>query len=244
MMKNSKTALVTGANKGIGFETAKQLAALGYTVYLGSRNKENGLKAVKELNKQGFTDIDTLEIDVTNKESIQKAKEELKTKISHLDILVNNAGISGVVSNPPSIDSIDNVRNVLETNFFGAAQVTQHFLELLNKSHAPRIVNVSSELGSLTLQSNPEWEFYPYKVFAYNTSKTALNSFTIMLAHEFKDTALKINSVAPGYTATDLTDFGGERTPDMGAKVIVKYATLDTDGPTGKFFNEEGEVVW
>ncbi|NHN25257.1 SDR family oxidoreductase [Flavobacterium jejuense] len=243
-MKNSKTALITGANKGIGFETAKQLATLGYNVYLGSRNKANGIKAVEELNKLGITNVDKLEIDVANKKSILNAKEELKTKISHLDVLINNAGISGIVSNPPSIDSIDNVRNVLETNFFGAIQVTQHFLDFLNKSNAPRIVNVSSELGSLALQSDPEWEFYPYKVFAYNTSKTALNSFTVMLAHEFKDTALKINSVAPGYTATDLTDFGGERTPDMGAKVIVKYATLDTNGPTGKFFNEDGEVTW
>ncbi|MGS0527038.1 SDR family NAD(P)-dependent oxidoreductase [Zobellia nedashkovskayae] len=243
-MKNIKTALITGANKGIGFETAKQLAALGYNVYLGSRSKSNGLKAVKELNKFGFINVDTLEIDVTNTNSIQKAKENLKTKISHLDVLVNNAGIAGVVSNLPSIDSIDNIRNVLETNFLGAVLVTQHFLELLNKSNAPRIVNVSSELGSLTLQSNPEWEFYPYKVFAYNTSKTALNSLTVMLAHEFKDSTLKINSVAPGYTATDLTNFGGERTPNMGAAVIVKYATLDTSGPTGKFFNEEGEVHW
>lgn len=243
-MQNGKTALVTGANKGIGFETAKQLAALGYNVYLGNRNKANGLKAVKELNTLGFTDVDILELDVTNKESIQEAKKELKTRVSHLDVLINNAGISGIVSNPPSIDSIDNVRNVLETNFFGVLQVTQHFLELLNKSNAPRIVNVSSELGSLTLQSNPEWEFYPYKVFAYNTSKTALNSFTVMLAYEFKDTAFKINSVAPGYTATDLTNFGGKRTPDMGAKVIVKYATLEANGPTGKFFNEDGEVTW
>ncbi|MGA9637863.1 SDR family oxidoreductase [Flavobacterium sp.] len=243
-MKNDKTALITGANKGIGFETAKQLAALGYNVFLGSRNKANGLKAIEELNKLGFTNVQALEIDVTNKESIQNAKEELKTKISHLDVLINNAGIAGIISNLPSVDSIDNIRNVLETNFLGAVQVTQHFLELLGKSNAPRIVNVSSELGSLTLQSNPEWEFYPYKVFAYNTSKTALNSATVMFAHEFKDTALKINSVAPGYTATDLTNFGGERTPDMGAKVIVKYATLDINGPTGKFFNENGEVAW
>lgn len=243
-MTAKKTVLITGANKGIGFEAAKQLAKLGYFVYIGSRDKANGLKAVEELKTLGFTDVDTLEIDVTNTQSVEKAKEELQSKIPQLDILVNNAGISGTMPQNASEVSLDNIRTVYETNFFGVIQVTQHFLDLLKKSDEPRIVNVSSDLGSLTNHSNPNYPFYEVKLTAYCTSKTALNAFTVMLAYELKDTNFKVNSVNPGFTATDLNGFTGAQTAEQAAKVIVKYAILDKNGPTGKFFSEDGEVAW
>lgn len=243
-MTTKKVALITGANKGIGFEAAKQLAILGYFVYIGSRDKSNGLKAVEQLKTLGFDDVDTLELEVTDVKSIVNAKEELQAKISHLDVLVNNAGISGTMPQQASTVSIDNIRSVYETNFFGAVQVSQHFLDLLKKSNAPRIVNVSSDLGSLTNHSTPTYQFYDLKLTAYCTSKTALNAYTVMLAYELKDTTFKVNSVNPGFTATDLNGFTGVQTVEYAAKVIVKYAVLDQDGPTGKFFSLEEELAW
>src|SRR5215217_1183407 len=152
-MTSKKTAFITGANKGVGLATAKQLAQLGYQVYLGSRNKINGQKAVEELRKSGLPNVYLIEIDVTDEESIMKAKLELESKIERLDVLVNNAGIGGTHPQNASEISIDNLRTVFETNFFGVIQVTQHFLELLKKSDEPRIVNVTSGLGSLTNHS-------------------------------------------------------------------------------------------
>lgn len=243
-MTVKKVALITGANKGIGFEVAKQLANLGYFVYIGSRDKAKGLEAVEELKALGFTDVDTLEIDVTNTQSVENAKEELQSKVPQLDVLVNNAGISGAMPQNASIVSLDNVRMVYETNFFGVIQVTQHFLDLLKKSDESRIVNVSSDLGSLTNHNNPNYPFYEVKLTAYCTSKTSLNAFTVMLAYELKDTNFKVNSVNPGFTATDLNGFAGVQTTGQASKVIVKYAILDKNGPTGKFFSEDGEVAW
>lgn len=238
-----KTVLITGANKGIGFETAKQLAQSGYFVYLGSRDKIKGLEALEKLKAFGINNVECIEIDVTNINSIKSARKELESKIDVLDILINNAGISGKMPQAISIYEIENLRNVFDTNFFGAVQTTQQFIRLLKKSSAPRIVNVSSELGSLAVHNNtqnPNYGIYD----AYSCSKTALNAFTVMLANEFKNTNFKINSVTPGYTATDLNQFKGTQTAEKAAKVIVKYATLDNDGPTGKYFKEAGEINW
>jgi len=239
-----KTVLITGANKGIGFETAKQMAQLDYFVYLGSRDKTRGLEAVKKLNEQGLANVELIEIDVTNIDSIKKARQELESKIDSLDVLINNAGISGGPNQNISTVDIENLRRVFETNFFGAVQTTQQFINLLKKSTNPVIVNVSSGLGSLAIHNstqNPNYKIYD----AYSCSKTALNAFTVMLANELKDSGFKINSVSPGYTATDLNKFKGTLTIEQGAKPIVKYATLDDDGPTGKFFyQEEGEIPW
>jgi NAD(P)-dependent dehydrogenase (short-subunit alcohol dehydrogenase family) len=239
-----KTVLITGANKGIGFETAKQMAQLGYFVYLGSRDKTKGIDAINKLRSLGISNVESIEIDVTNINSIKQAKRELENKIEILDVLINNAGISGERPQNASGIELENLRKVFETNFFGAIQTTQQFIDLLKKSNEPRIVNVSSELGSLVTQSNPDWEFYDFKLTAYCSSKTALNAFTIMLAYEFKDTNFKINSVSPGYTATDLNQYRGTQSVAQGASVIVKYATLDKNGATGKFYNEEGETAW
>ena len=239
-----KSAFVTGANKGIGFETAKQLAALGYFVYLGSRNKEKGLEAVEKLRVLGYLNVDCIELDITNLASIKAAKQELEVKTKQLDILINNAGISGGFPQSPTQVSIDKLRLVFETNFFGTIQVIQEFIELLKKSKEPRIVNVSTELSSLTKHGDPSWQFYSLKPAAYGPSKTALNAYTVMLAFEFKDTNFKINCVCPGFVATDFNNYSGEKPVEQGAGIIVKYATNYDDGATGKFFNEDGEMPW
>ena len=238
-----KTVLITGANKGIGFETVRQLAQLGYFVYLGSRDKIKGLDALEKLKASGLDNVDCVEIDVTDIDSIKKAKQELESKIDVLDVLINNAGISGGQPQNMSSLEIENLRKVFDTNFFGAVQTTQEFIPLLKRSGEPRIVNVSSGLGSLTVHSTTQnLNFALYD--AYSCSKTALNAFTVMLANEYSDTNFKINSVTPGYTATDLNQHKGTQTVEQGAKVIVKYATVDNSGPTGKFLKEDGEIDW
>ncbi len=237
-----KTVLITGANKGIGFETAKQLAQSGYFVYLGSRNRTKGLDAIKKLKDLGISTIELIQIDVTDIESISLAKQEVENHTKVLDILINNAGISGGPDQAFSTGEMKNLRNVFETNFFGAVQTTQQFIPLLRKSKEPVIVNVSSELGSLELHSrtlNPNYKVYD----AYSSSKAALNAFTVLLANELREENFKINSVSPGYTATDLNQHKGTQTVEQGAKYIVKYATLGHDGPTGGFFKEE-EIPW
>jgi len=237
-----KTVFITGANKGIGFETVKQMVQLGYFVYLGSRDKIKGLDALNKLKSLGISNVELIEIDVTNINSIIKAKHELENQIEVLDVLINNAGIAGEMPQNISAVKIENLRNVFETNFFGAVQTTQQFIDLLKKSNEPIIVNVSSELGSLTIHNsrqNPNFEIFD----TYSCSKTALNAFTVLLANEFKNTKFKINSVSPGYTATDLNHNRGTQTVEQGAKFIVKYATLGIDGPTGGFFKEK-EIPW
>ena len=239
-----KSALVTGANKSIGFETARQLAQLGYFVYIGSRDKTKGLEAIEKLKAMGLTNVDCIQLDVTNIHSIKAARQELESKTKKLDILINNAGISGGFPQPATKVSIDTLRLVFETNFFGVVQVTQEFIELLKKSDEPRIVNVTTELSSLTNHSDPNWMFAQFKPSAYGPSKTALNAYTVMLAVELKDTNFKINCVCPGFTATDFNNHQGTKTVEQGASAIVKYATIDSAGATGKFFNEDGEIAW
>lgn len=239
-----KTVLITGANKGIGFETVKQMAELGYQVYLGSRDEIKGLEAINKLKELGILNVELLKIDVTNIDSIKKAKEELEMKIDSLDVLINNAAITGDIPQNPSAVKIENIKKVFDTNFFGVIQTTQQFLSLLHKSNEPRIVNVTSDLGSLTKQSDANWEHHAIKPTAYVASKVALNAYTVVLAYELKESNFKVNCVNPGYTATDLNNNMGKRTPDFSAKIIVKCATFENDGPSGKFFSEEGELPW
>jgi NAD(P)-dependent dehydrogenase (short-subunit alcohol dehydrogenase family) len=238
-----KTVLITGANKGIGFETANQLAKLGYYVYIGCRNNSKGLDAIKKLNASGVDNVEYIELDVTDIRSIKAAKEVLETKVAQLDVLINNAGIVAEQPQNFSTGAMDNLRKVFETNFFGVIQTTQQFLGLLKKSNEPVIVNVSSTVGSLAMNSspsrNPNWDNYN----AYGASKTALNAFTVMLANELRNTSFKINSVSPGYTATDLNQFKGTQTVEQAANVIVKYVTLDNI-VTGRYFDKDGEVAW
>lgn len=238
-----KSVLITGANQGIGFETARQLAQLGYFVYLGSRDAKRGADAVRKLKESGISDISYVELDVTDPASIDRARRQLERKMDSLDVLINNAGISGDQPQHIGTDDIKNLRSIFEANFFGAVQTTQQFIPLLKRSKDPVVVNVSSEMGSLTVQSNtrnPNRGLYD----AYSCSKAALNAFTVMLANQFKDTRFRINSVTPGYTGTNLNQYKGAQTPEQAARVIVKYATEGGSGPTGKFFNKDGEVPW
>jgi NAD(P)-dependent dehydrogenase (short-subunit alcohol dehydrogenase family) len=233
-----KKVLITGANKSIGFETARQLLGKGYFIYLGSRDIKNGREAVAKLKAEGFENIEPIQIDISDTASIQAARQQ----IDSLDVLINNAGILGSLPQNTETVGIDSIRKVFETNFFGTINVTQAFLDLLKKSKEPRIVNVTSGLASLTMHSDPSSRFYNIKSAAYGPSKTALNAYTIVLAYELKDTAFKVNAVDPGYTATDFNQHRGPGTVENAGKIIVKYATVGADGPNGMFFSNDADT--
>ncbi|GAB3792616.1 SDR family NAD(P)-dependent oxidoreductase [Spirosoma humi] len=234
-----KTALITGANKSIGFETARQLLQQGYFVYLGSRDGQKGQQAVSQLQSEGLTQVEAIEIDVDNVESIKAAREVLGQKTQTLDVLINNAGIHGAMAQTTPEADARVFRQVFETNFFGVIDVTQTFIDLLKQSPEPRIVNVTSGLGSLTLHSDPAWKYYAVKPASYVTSKAALNAYTLVLAYDLRNTSFKVNAVDPGYTATDFNNHSGPGTvPDAAARV-VKAAMLGPDGPTGQFFSDD-----
>lgn len=234
-----KTVLITGANKSIGFETARQLLQQGYYVYLGSRDMKKGQQAVSQLQSEGLHQVAVIEIDVDDIESIKAARAVLGQKTQALDVLINNAGILGGMQQPPLETDISIFKQVFETNFFGVIAVTQAFIDLLRQSPEPRIVNVTSGLGSLTLQNDPTWKHYVVKPACYVPSKAALNAYTIVLAYNLRDTSFKVNAVDPGYTATDFNDHSGPGTvPDAAAKV-VKAAMLGPDGPTGQFYSDD-----
>lgn len=236
-----KTVLITGANRSIGLETAKQLSEKGLFVYLGTRDLAKGEEVVKELNAKGFQNIQAIQIDVTDAESILVAKNIIKKEKGKLDILINNAGILGDIPQNPSTTSIEDIQRVFDTNFFGAITVTQTFIELLKKSDSPRISNITSGLGSLTLHSDPTWKYFAIKGISYVSSKTALNAFTVTLAHELKDLAFKVNSIDPGYTATDFNRHSGPGSVESAASFIIKHTLVDENGPTGKFFSNDIE---
>ncbi|MBO3270247.1 SDR family oxidoreductase [Hymenobacter defluvii] len=236
-----KTVLITGANRSIGLETARQLAAQGYFIYLGSRSLENGNEAVAQLKAEGLTNVEPIQIDVADLTSIQAARAELGQKLDSLDVLINNAGINGAMPQAAATADTQIIRDVFDTNFFGVINVTQTFLDLLRQSEAPRIVNVTSGLGSLTMHSDPSWKYYAVKLGAYGPSKTALNAYTVVLAYELRDTPFKVNAVDPGYTATDFNQHSGPGTVEDAAKIIAKYATIGADGPTGKFFSNDAD---
>jgi len=235
------SALITGANRSIGLEIAKQLSQKGLFVYLGSRNLENGETVAKELNEQGFQNIKAIEIDVTNPESISKARNIVENEQGKLDILINNAGILGPVPQTAAEASIKDIQNVFDTNFFGVISVTQAFLDLLKKSDSPRISNITSGLGSLTLHSDPNWKYYNVKGAAYGPSKSALNAYTIVLAYELKDSAFKVNVIDPGYTATDFNHHSGPGSVESAASFIIKHTMTDENAPTGQYFSNDIE---
>lgn len=244
-----KTALVTGANKSIGFEVVRQLAQKGIYVYLGSRNLENGLEAINTLKAEGLNNVEAIELDITSDESVKKARTEIGKKTELLDILINNAGIYGGYPQEALNATIDQFKATYDANVFGVVRVTQAFIDLLEKSSEPRIVNVSSSQGSITLHSDPSYKYYDYKGAVYLSSKSAMNMYTVVLAYELKDSSFKVNAVCPGFTKTDFNGHRGTGTLEDAGKRIVKYALIDKDGPTGKFFSEEnnpetGEIPW
>nr|WP_321410713.1 SDR family oxidoreductase [uncultured Allomuricauda sp.] len=244
-----KNALITGANKSIGYETTRQLLQQGYYVYLGSRNLEKGKAAVETLKAEGLNNTEAIQLDVTDEESVKAARIEIGKKTDVLDVLVNNAGINGGWPQAALEASIDQFKQVFETNVYGVARVTQAFIDMLRKSPQPRIVNVSSSGCSLTLHSDPTWKYYTHKAAVYPASKAALNMYTINLAYELRDTPFKVNAVCPGFVATDFNGHRGTGTVQEAGTRIAKYAMIDEDGPTGKFISEEhnpetGECPW
>jgi len=242
-MQNTKLALVTGANKGIGFEVSRQLGKAGYTVLVAARNPTLGEAAVEKLRTDGV-DAHAVELDLNRQDTIDKLAAEITARHPHLDILVNNAGITDRTDGPPSNASLAAVRRIFDTNFFGTVAVTQAMLPLLRKAPAARIVNVSSGLGSLTLNSDRSWEYANFKPLGYNASKAALNMLTVQLAYELRDTPIKVNSADPGYTATDLNNNSGPQTIEEGAAETVRLALLPADGPTGGYFETAGPRPW
>ncbi len=244
-----KTALVTGANKSIGFEVTRQLAQKGIYVYLGSRDLENGNEALKKLKAEGINHVEVVQLDVTDDASVQQAREVIGKKTKSLDILINNAGVYGGYPQSALDASIDKFKAAYEANVYGVVRVTQTFMDLLKKSPEPRVVNVSSSQGSITLHSDPSYKYYDYKGAVYLSSKAALNMYTVVLAYELKDTRFKVNAVCPGYTKTDFNGHRGPGTLEDAGKRIVKYALIGNEGPSGKFFSEEnnpetGEIPW
>jgi len=241
-MSNRRVAVVTGANKGIGLEIARQLAQEGLSVYIGARDEARGRDAAEKLRAEGL-DARPLRLDVTDDASVASAAASLEREAGRLDVLVNNAGIA-IDDGPPSRVSLDVVRRTYETNVFGVIRATQAFLPLLRRSDAGRIVNLSSGLGSLTQNSDPGWAFAAVKYLAYNTSKSAVNAITVQFAWELRDTPIKVNAADPGYVATDMNRHQGERSVAQGAATPVRLATLPADGPSGGYFNDEGPIPW
>jgi NAD(P)-dependent dehydrogenase (short-subunit alcohol dehydrogenase family) len=241
-----KIALVTGGNKGIGFEICRNLANAGCTVLLGARDAEQGERAVRQLDQAGPGDVHFIEIDVTMQHTIDSAAEQIESRYGRLDILMNNAGVNLPGDGTPGAADPAVVRRIFDTNFFGALRVAQAMLPLLRKSPAGRIVNVSSGLGSLTLSSDPSSPSYNTKsnYFGYGASKAALNMLTVHLAHELRDTRIKVNSANPGFTKTDLNNNTGTQPVEVGAIAATRLALLDDDGPTAQSFSKDGPAPW
>lgn len=235
-MAPQKIALVTGANKGIGLEIARQLAERNHAVLLGARDPARGRAAEDLLRSEGLN-ATFLALDVTDQSTIDAAAAYVGREHGRLDVLVNNAGIAQSTALPSELDIAD-LRQVYETNVFGVFAVTKAFLPLLRNAEAGRIVNLSSGSGSLTPTSSPDWR-PEWNGLAYNSSKSVVNAFTVLFATELRSTAIKVNAVNPGYTATDMSP-EADRPAAAGAAVAVRYATLPADGPTGGFFDETG----
>jgi len=245
-MSETKVALVTGANKGIGYAIAAGLGALGYRVAVGARDAARLDTAVEKL-RAGGADAFGVPLDVTGDRSAADAAASVGRTAGRLDVLVNNAGVSGPMGpdwaqDPTTLD-LDVVRAVVETNVLGVIRVTNAMLPLLRRSSSPRIVNMSSSVGSVALQSDPAVEMGAVMA-AYAPSKSFLNAVTVQYARQFADTGILINAACPGLVATDFTGFFGDRTAEQGAVIAVKLATLPDGGPTGRFFDDAGVVPW
>jgi NAD(P)-dependent dehydrogenase (short-subunit alcohol dehydrogenase family) len=233
-------ALVTGANRGLGRETVRRLAARGWTVWLGARDPERGATTADELSSGGH-DVRYVPLDVTSDESVQAAVKAVDAEHGRLDALVNNAGITGGRVAPAETGP-DDFRACYETNVFGPVRVTRAFLPLLRRSDQARVVMVSSGMGSLGITTDPERLESDFVSLVYPSSKTALNMITTQYAKALPD--IKVNAADPGYTATDLNAHRGHKSVEQGAEVIVALATVGADGPTGGYFDQDGPLPW
>jgi NAD(P)-dependent dehydrogenase (short-subunit alcohol dehydrogenase family) len=248
---NGKIAFITGANRGLGLETARELGKTGIVVVIAARDSEKGEAAAAKLRDEGIT-AESLGFDVTRSEDHQKAYDYFAKKYGRLDILVNNAGVlkenqisaTGSGPNPVSAVSPEILRETFETNFFAPVALTQKLLPLICKAPEGRIVNVSSILGSLTLHSDPNSPIYAFKTFAYDASKAALNSFTVHLAFELRNDKIKVNSAHPGWVKTDMGGPNAMMEVSEGGKTSAQLATLPDDGPNGGFFHLGQPVPW
>jgi NAD(P)-dependent dehydrogenase (short-subunit alcohol dehydrogenase family) len=250
-MENKPVALVTGANQGIGLQIAKDLVANGFTVLVGSRNRERGEVAAKEVGPNAHA----LQLDVTDQISIKAAADRIHQEFGRLDVLIQNAAISNINKLPeqtveqyaattrPSSVSLDEMRAVWETNVFGVLAVYQAMLPLLRKTPNSRIVNVSSGVGSLTANSDPTFPWRSIFGPVYPASKAALNALTVAMALELEEEGIKVNAVSPGFTKTNLNNYAGTDTVEEGAREAVRVALLGPDGPTGKFTRWESETI-
>jgi len=240
-----KIALITGANKGIGLETARQLGKLGVTILVGARDLAKGEEAVEVLRGVGV-DARAIKLDVDSEADRDAAVKSIEKEFGRLDILINNAGVmlDGRAGNETSTTSAKILKDTFETNFFAVVALTQALLPLLRKSEAGRIVNLSSILASLTLHATKGSPIYDAKTFAYDTSKAALNSFTIHLAHELRGTKIKVNSAHPGWVKTEMGGEGAVMEIVDGAKTSLQLATLPEDGPTGGYFHMGEALPW
>ncbi|MFI9808938.1 SDR family oxidoreductase [Streptomyces sp. NPDC052301] len=242
-MPAQKVALITGANKGIGFAVARQLGEQGIVVLVGARDEVLGKQAAEALTADGIT-AEPLRLDVTDPASVAAAAAEIERRHGRLDILVNNAGVAGGFTGAPSEATAADLREVYETNVFGVVTVTHALLPLLRRSPAGRIVNLSSHTASLTLTTTPGSPLAGLNMIAYQSSKTALNAVTVAYAKELRDTPVKVNAALPGVVATDINHHRGHRTPAEGAGIAVRLALLDEAGPSGQCLADEGPVPW
>lgn len=242
-MTTTKTAVVTGANKGIGREIARRLATMGLKVWLGARDAGRGMAAERELRAEGL-DVQWLALDVTQDDSVAAAVKTVGAESPGLDVLVNNAGIAINYELPPSEQHLADIRATYEVNVFGPIRVTQAFLPLLLAAPAARIVMVSSSTGSISRALDSGTPNHSVNLLGYGSSKTALNAITVAFARELGPRGIKINAAAPGYTATDLNGFRGHRTVQQAAEIVIQLATLDADGPSAGYFNDDGPLPW
>jgi NAD(P)-dependent dehydrogenase (short-subunit alcohol dehydrogenase family) len=241
-----KVAFITGGNKGIGLETARQLGKLGITVVIGSRDLAKGKEVAKKLGEEGIV-TEAIRFDVTKPADHKEARDYLESRYGRLDILINNAGVwkeGNPQQNTTSTVTPGVLRETFDTNFFGTIELTQTLLPLLEKAPAARIVNLSSILGSLTLHADRKSPIYSSKAFAYNASKTALNAFTVHLAHALRHTKIKVNSAHPGWVKTDMGGEGAMMELVDGAKTSVQLATLGEDGPSGSYVHLGEGLPW
>jgi NAD(P)-dependent dehydrogenase (short-subunit alcohol dehydrogenase family) len=247
-----QVALITGGNRGLGLQSARELGPQNILIIVGARDGKKGAAAAETLRTEGYS-VDSVPLNVTDPRTHTEAFDFIESHYGRLDILINNAGVwkesatsSSFVSgtNPTSSLPMEILRETFETNFFGTVALTQRLLPLIRKSAAGRIVNVSSVMGSLTLHSDPTSSIYPHKVFAYDASKTALNAFTVHLAHELRDTPIKVNSAHPGWVKTDMGGAGADLDISEGGKTSAWLATLPADGPTGGYFHLGQPLPW